>query len=92
MDTKLWGRGFWLVIWIILFDERTFPDLTEVKEYLDLINRNLPCDECKQHIAKSSQEANIMSASNRNQIRKFYADIYNKTNTSGKVLHFACGL
>lgn len=82
MDTKLWGRGFWLLIWIILYDEDLFPDLTEVKKFLDMITRNLPCDMCKTHIAEKLATHNIMSTTSRSELREFFIYVYSSTNTS----------
>ena len=83
MDPKDWGRGFWMLIWIILYDEYTFPDLIEVKQFLDVITRNLPCDLCKTHIAEKLQGNNIMSTDSRTDIIEFFKRVYNETNSSG---------
>lgn len=86
MLPKEWGRGFWLVIWIILYDETLFPELDEVKEFLDVITRNLPCEMCQKHISEKIQKNNIMSSNSRNDIIQFFIDVYNQTNSSGKVI------
>ncbi len=83
MDTKEWGRGFWLLIWIILYDESLFPSLTEVKKYLDVITRNLPCDVCRSHIAEHLKNFNIMSSQSREEMKEFFLYVYSRTNTSG---------
>ena len=82
MDPKEWGRGFWLLIWVILYDEELFPDLIEVKKYLDLIIRNLPCDVCKEEAARKVKKYNIMSCTSRDTLKEFFTYVYSSTNTS----------
>jgi hypothetical protein len=82
MDTKEWGKGFWLLIWIILYDEKLFPDLIEVKKFLDVIARNLPCDVCRSHIADKISKHNIMSTASRDELKEFFFYVYKSTSTS----------
>lgn len=86
MDPKEWGRGFWMLIWIVLYDEITFPNLNEVKHIIDVITRNLPCDVCKEHFAKRIQDRNIFSTYDRVSLKKFFAEVYNTTNTSKNII------
>jgi hypothetical protein len=83
MDQQKWGRGFWLLIWIILYDEKLFPDLVEVKHFIDVITRNLPCDMCKSHVAEKIKQNSIMSNASREDLREFFIHVYSTTNTSG---------
>ena len=83
MDPKEWGRGFWAIIWIILYDVELFPSLTEVKKYIDVITRNLPCDFCKSHVAERMQKYNIMSTESRDVMTEFFLWVYSTTNESG---------
>ena len=76
MDPKLWGKGFWMLIWCILYDEDRFPNLYDVKRYLDTICRNLPCDLCRDHIQEKITEYNIMSSNSRDDIREFFMFVY----------------
>lgn len=65
MDPRLWGKGFWMIIWCILYDTEKFPTLCEAKEYLSLICRNLPCNMCRDHVISNMTKYNIMSKGNR---------------------------
>lgn len=65
MDPRLWGKGFWMIIWCILYDDEKFPTLCEVKEYLNLICRTLPCNMCRNHVLGNMTKYDIMSKGNR---------------------------
>jgi hypothetical protein len=82
MDQKEWGRGFWMLIWVILFDTNLFTSLTEVKKYIDVITRNLPCDMCREHIVEKMQKFDIISCNSRDEIIEFFVHVYSSTNTS----------
>ena len=85
MDPKLWGKGFWMLIWCILYDEDKFPDLCEVKKYLDVICRNLPCVMCKEHITINIRDYDIMSSVDREEIKEFFIAVYERS--SGHVIN-----
>lgn len=86
MDPREWGRGFWMIIWIILYDSNKFKTLTDVKKYLDVITRNLPCDVCKSNISTEISQCHIMSSNSREEIIEFFLHIYKKTSTTAKKL------
>jgi hypothetical protein len=78
-DNMVWGKGYWLLIWNLLYDEVRFPNLIEVKQYLDLVTRNLPCSDCREHVKVNIKNYNIMSSTDRKYIQEFFIAVYNKT-------------
>lgn len=82
MDVNEWARGFWMLIWVILYDEQLFPDLIDVKRFLDAITRNLPCDVCRSHIVEKISKHNIMSTASRDVLKEFFFYVYKTTSTS----------
>lgn len=78
-DNMVWGKGYWLLIWNLLYDENRFSNLIEVKQYLDLVTRNLPCGDCREHVRSNIKQYNIMSCNDRDYIKKFFMAVYNKT-------------
>ena len=87
MDPKEWGRGFWMLIWVILYNEKLFPHLIEVKKYLDVITRNLPCEFCRSHIAEKISKHNIMSSSSRESLKEFFIHVYKTTSSKGREIN-----
>jgi len=79
-DSMIWGKGYWLLIWTVLYDTKRFPLLTDVKEYIDLIARNLPCGDCRNHIMSHMNTYNIMTGNDdREFIKKFFIRVYMAT-------------
>jgi len=75
MDPKLWGRGGWILIFVIL--HRYMNDLDKCKQSLNLICNMLPCEKCKSHTLHAMTINNILSSNDWLYIKHFFIALYN---------------
>ena len=76
MNTKLWGRGFWYLIFLVLYNE---TDVEQAKAILHSICQLLPCEECRSHIFENVKANNIWESNDIEYIRRFFIAVHNNT-------------
>ncbi|AKR04201.1 disulfide (thiol) oxidoreductase [Salmon gill poxvirus] len=79
MNTSVWGHGYWLVIFSVIFIFKS--NLAVLKKLTWLIVSGLPCEECREHAKLNITKNNIMSSEDWNVILLFYASLYNTFKT-----------
>lgn len=85
MNPKLWGDGWWYLIFLILYNPDSFGGLERVKLYIDTITRVLPCKVCQEHCRLRMERNSIISTGDINALRDLFVLIHDET-SSKKIL------
>lgn len=96
MNPKIWGRGGWYLIFVIIYyfnnilnncnDVEIYNNNFErLKFIINVIISNLPCKNCQEHCKKNIIDNNIMSTSDPNIFLHFFIELYNAFHINSKI-------
>ncbi|AVD69200.1 ORF081 [Saltwater crocodilepox virus] len=81
MDPRYWGRGFWTLIFALIYKYR--HDVEACKQRVRNVIELMPCFECREHALEAMTNNNVMSSKDVNYVFYFFVGLHNALERDG---------